>query len=229
MPYCGLSSNANKTRILLVDDHPMFRQSLSISISQEPDLCIVAEASNGEEAIHLAEELVPDVIIMDISMPLINGIGATKQIKSKYPSIAVLCLTVHSDNEHVFSMLEAGAAGYLTKSSFSEEIIRAIRSIVTGDIILSPTVFQQIFDIAHFRNNIPPNRFNTLTEREIQVIRLVAKGFSNKQIAEKLKLSISTIKSYLVTIFSKLEVSSRTEVIVLGIRSGCIKLRDLGD
>jgi DNA-binding NarL/FixJ family response regulator len=216
-------------KILIADDHPLVRKALRSLIENEPKMKVVAEACNGIEAVKITKELLPDVVIMDIGMPILNGLEATRKIKTNHPSIAILVLTVHTDKEHIFGILEAGAAGYLTKVAFDNEIICAIKSIATGEVVLSPSILQQILS-KHNNDSetehISPS-FNNLSSREILILKFAAKGLSNKNIAIELNLSESTIKTYLVTIFSKINVSSRTEAVITGLKAGLLSIRDL--
>jgi NarL family two-component system response regulator LiaR len=220
---------SQKTRIMLADDHPLLRQALRDVLEKQLDFEIVAEASDGEEAVKLATELLPDVVIMDISMPKLNGLEATKRIKASRPAIAVLVLTVHSDSEHILSILQAGAGGYLTKSVYGNEVINAIRALVCGETVLSQAVSQQIFRYA-FQHTTKPKRLdagNKLSTREMEVLSLAAKGISNKDIALRLGLSLRTVKGYLVDLFLKLNVASRTEAVIVGLRKGILTINDL--
>ena len=219
----------SKTRIMLADDHPLLRQALRDVLEKQPDFEVIAEASNGEEAVKLATEMLPDVVIMDISMPVLNGLEATTQIKATSPSIAVLVLTVHSDSEHILSILRAGAGGYLTKSVYGDEVIHAVRALVSGEMVLSPAVSQQIFKYA-FQHSSEPKDLgtgNTLSSRELEVLHLAAKGISNKDIAKRLGLSLRTVKGYLAGIFQKLNVASRTEAVIICLKKGVLSLQDL--
>lgn len=222
-------SNRSKTRIMLADDHPLLRQALRDVLEKQPDFEVIAEASDGEEAVKLATEMLPDIVIMDISMPTLNGLEATKQIKASNPSIAVLVLTVHSDSEHILSILRAGAGGYLTKSVYGDEVIHAVRALVSGETVLSPAVSQQIFKYAFQHSSKPKNlgTGNTLSSRELEVINLAARGISNKDIAQRLGLSLRTVKGYLADLFLKLNVASRTEAVIICLRKGIITLKDL--
>lgn len=222
-------SNRSKTRIMLADDHPLLRQALRDVLEKQPDFEVIAEASDGEEAVKLAAEMLPDVVIMDISMPTLNGLEATKQIKASNPSIAVLVLTVHSDSEHILSILQAGAGGYLTKSVYGDEVIHATRAMVSGETVLSPAVSQQILKYAFQHSSKPKNlgTGNTLSSRELEVLNLAAKGISNKDIAQRLGLSLRTVKGYLADLFLKLNVASRTEAVIIGLRKGILTLKDL--
>jgi len=220
---------SKKISIILADDHPLLRQALKYVLEKHDDFEIVAEASDGEEAVRLAVELVPDVVIMDISMPKLNGLEATQKIKTRCPRVAVLVLTVHDDSEHILGILEAGAAGYLTKSVFGDEVIHAIRSVVAGDTVLSPNVSCQLMKQA-LRYVTKPIRLRDgekLSKRELQILSMAARGLSNREIAERLEITQRTVKSYLTGLFSKLNVRSRTEAVLFALRTGMIKLDDL--
>ncbi len=223
-------AQANNVTIMLADDHPLLRQALRNVLETQTDFEIIAEASDGEEAVRLAVELIPNVVIMDIGMPKLNGLEATRQIKAKCPGIAILVLTVHDDSEHILSILEAGAAGYLTKSVFGEEVIHAVRGVVAGEAVLSASVSQQIIKYAlrHVvTKRLPLDTVERITARELEILRLAAMGMSNKDIAQKLNLSERTVKGYLAEIFSKLNVGSRTEAVITALRAGALTLDDL--
>jgi DNA-binding NarL/FixJ family response regulator len=215
--------------ILIADDHPLLRQALRDVLEKEGDFKIVAEANDGDEAVRLATELIPDVLIMDISMPKINGLEATRQIKARCPNIAVLVLTVHDDSEHILGILEAGAAGYLTKSVFGGEVIQAVRGVAAGETVLSPSILRQIVKHAfqHIVKPVPLDAGEKISSRELEVLRLAAIGLSNRAIADKLEISLRTVKSYLAEIFSKLNVGSRTEAVITTLRAGILTLKDL--
>jgi NarL family two-component system response regulator LiaR len=227
-----LKHNCNqKIRIMLADDHPLLRQALRDVLEKQPDFEVIAEASDGNEAVKLATELLPDVAIMDISMPNLNGLEATEKIKTKCPSIAILVLTVHTDSEHILSILQAGAGGYLTKSVYGDEVINAIRALVSGETVLSSTIAQQIFKYA-FQHSVKPKRLDVgdkLSVRELEVLQLAAKGISNRDIASRLDLSLRTVKGHLGDIFLKLNVASRTEAVILGLRKGILAIDDIKD
>jgi len=212
--------------IMLVDDHPLLRQALRAVLERESDFEIIAEVDDGEEAVRLASELVPDVVIMDINMPKLDGLEATRQIKTNCPSVNVLVLTIYDDSEHLLGILEAGAAGYLTKRAYGQEVIHAVHAVVAGDAILSPQIFKQV--LKHALKDKPRPVFldlgEKLTTRELEIINFVAIGLSNKDIARKLNLGLPTVKGYLVGIFDKLNVSSRTEAVVTGLKAGFITL-----
>jgi NarL family two-component system response regulator LiaR len=220
---------SKKIRIILADDHPLLRQSLRDVLGKQPDLEVIAEASDGEEAVKLATKLIPDVVIMDISMPKLNGLEATRQIKEICSTIAVLVLTIHSDSEHILSILKAGAGGYLTKSVYDDEVVNAVRALVSGETVLSPSVSQQIFKYAFQHIDKPKisDIGDKLSARELEILRLVAKGISNKDIAIRLGLSLRTVKGYLTDLFLKLDVGSRTEAAIVSLRKGILTLEDL--
>ena len=220
---------STKTRIMLADDHPLLRQALKNVLEKQREFEVIAEAHDGEEAVKLATELIPDVVIMDISMPKLNGLEATKQIKAKFPSIAVLVLTVHSDSEHILSILQAGAGGYLIKSVYGDEVTHAVRALVSGETVLSPSVSRQILKYASQFIKKPPilDTVDKVTARELQILKLAAKGTSNRDIALSLGLSLRTVKGYLADIFLKLNVASRTEAVIVSLRKGIITLDDL--
>ena len=221
--------DCNPISVLIVDDHPLLRQALRSVLEKQPDFRVIAEAGDGQEAVELATRLIPDIVIMDIAMPVMNGIEATKAIKSSLPQIAVLVLTVHNDREHILGILEAGAAGYLIKSVFGDEIINAARAVVAGETVFSTQVFQQILKhVNHYPTKpIALNTGEKLSSRELAILKMAAKGLSNKEIAIRLNLSLRTVKGYMVDIFSKFGVASRTEAVITGLRAGLIDLSDL--
>ena len=225
--------NQNKMKmikVIIADDHPVVRRAIKNELVKEPDFEVLAEANDGEEAVQLVSELHPDVIIMDIGMPKLNGIEATKQIKAINPDTTVLVLTVHDEIEYVLEILESGADAYLTKNVLVENIIQSIHSVVTGEMVISPLIFKQVLKYA-LRQSIKPVPSILgvkLTMREQDILRLLVTGMSNKQIAQELNLGIRTIKSHLMDIYSKLNVASRTEAVIIALRSGLCKIDDLG-
>jgi two-component system, NarL family, response regulator LiaR len=218
-----------KLNIMLVDDHPLVREALKNLIETQKNMKVIAEASNGKEAVDLAIKLRPNVIVMDIGMPEMNGLEATRQIKTQCPNIAVLVLTVHTDSEHVLGILKAGAAGYLTKTAAGNDIIRALKSIIAGESILTTSILQQIINAVPIEQQslVLPSSSIKLTDKEILILKLAAKGLSNKNIASTLNVGETTIKTYLGDIFSKMEVGSRTEAVIKGLKTGLISLNDL--
>jgi two-component system, NarL family, response regulator LiaR len=218
-----------KITLVIADDHAIIREAIRNLLEKENDIDIVAEAADGEEAVNLTCQKRPDIVIMDISMPKLNGMEATRLIKVKCPNTAILALTVHDDSESILGILEAGAAGYLTKSIFGYDVIQAVRSVAAGESVLSNTVLQQVLKHA-LRSDMkayPEPKRNKLTGKELLILQLAAKGLSNKEIGQKIKISPLTVKGYLMEIFSKLEVSSRTEAVIKALQSGYFTLREL--
>lgn len=215
-----------RIRILIADDHALVREGTRRILEREADLEVVGEAADGEEAVALAERLAPDVAVIDIGMPRLNGIEATRRIKEEHPEIGVLVLTVHDDDPYVYAILEAGAAGYLLKDVRGSELVDAVRSVRAGEAVLHPAIARKV--LSRFRaaggadeGGVP------LTGREVEVLRLAARGLSNKQIGARLGLSARTVQVHLGRIFRKLRVASRTEAVIHGLRRGWIRLEDL--
>jgi len=219
-----------KIRVLLADDHPVLRGGMRSLLEQEEDLEVVAEAGDGEEAIKHASDLTPDVVLMDIVMPKINGIEATKQIKQVSPTTAVLILTAYDDDRYVIGLLQAGAAGYLLKSASGRQIVEAIRSVATGDSVLDPAATRRLLScVARYLFGAPGEApEGILSQREMDVLRLASRGMSNKEIALTLNLSMPTVKAHFVNIFNKMGVGSRTEAVIYGLRKGWLTLEDVG-
>jgi NarL family two-component system response regulator LiaR len=218
-----------KIKVIIADDHAVVREGTRKILDQEDDIHVLAEASNGEEAVQMAEELHPDVILMDISMPKMDGIEATKLIKEKNPNIAILILTAYDDDQFIFSLLEAGAAGYLLKNIHHHELVEAIRAVYSGESVLHPSVARKVLN--RFGKTEEKSEKKALVEplsdREMEVLKLVTKGYSNKEIADQLYLSIRTVQGHLGNIFNKLMVSSRTEAVVRALKEGWVTLDDI--
>jgi len=218
-----------KIRVLLAEDHVVVREGTRELIQREADMKVVGEASDGEEAIQLANKLQPDVVIMDISMPKLSGIEATKQIKALQPDTAVLILTAYDNDQYIFALLEAGAAGYLLKNVRGRELIDAIRAVHAGESVLHPAVARRV--ISHLMSpalsHIESRVIEPLSDREMEVLKLAAQGISNKGIAEQLFLSPRTVQTHMGNIFNKLGVASRTEAVLHGLRKGWLTLEDL--
>jgi len=223
-------NKADTVTVMIADDHPLVREALKNLIESHSEMKVIAEASDGIEAVMLAKKMMPDIIVMDIGMPGMNGMEATRLIKAQFPDISVLILTVHTDMEHILGILKAGAAGYLTKEVFGIEVIHALQSIASGETVLSPKILQQILGNAtdlKTGETVTAHVSSHLNARETYILKLAASGLNNKTIATKLNLSEGTIKSYLNDIFSKLSVSSRTEAVIVGLKAGLINLNDL--
>jgi len=219
-----------KIRILIADDHAVVREGTRRILEQEPDMEVVGEAGDGEEAVNLATSLKPDVAIVDVSMPKMDGIEATRRIKAACPSINVLILSAYDDDQFIFSLLEAGAAGYLLKSIRSRELLDAIRAVYSGESVLHPSIARKVLNRFVSTSDRPTESkepFGVLSDREMEVLKLAAKGFSNQDIAEKLCLSIRTVQGHLGHIFNKLQVGSRTEAVVRALKEGWVTLDDV--
>lgn len=225
----------DKIRVIIAEDHAVVREGTRELIDREPDIEVVGEATNGIEAVSLVERLRPDVAIVDISMPLMSGIEATERMKALQPSLAVLILTAYDDDQYVFAVLRAGAAGYLLKDVPSAEVVRAIRLVHAGEPVLHPAIARKV--MARFSAEQAPSsahrqpevRAAQLTEREMEVLRLAANGMTNGQIAAGLFFSVRTVQVHMTHIFNKLDVGSRTEAVIKGLRMGLISLEDINE
>ena len=216
-------------KILLAEDHAVVRESIRESLEREPQFRVVGEASDGEQAVKMARELQPDVIIMDISMPKLNGIEATRQIKAFYPSVAILVLTAYDDEQYIFSVLSSGAAGYLLKDVGVQDLMEAIRTVYSGDSVLHPAIARKVLNKFKMPKGDAAKEqvADLLTDRESTVLKMAASGLSNNEIAQGLHLSVSTIESHLRTIFNKLGVGSRTEAVIEALKKGWLTLKDI--
>ncbi len=219
----------DKIKILLAEDHVVVREGTRQLIQNEEDMEVVGEAGDGKEAVELATRTKPEVIIMDITMPVMNGIEATKLIKVKLPTTAILILTAYDNDQYVSALLEAGAAGYLLKNIKGKELIDAIRAVHNGESVLHPKIARKVLNRFALATNQPPGETITdvLSEREMEVLKYAARGLSNRDIAEQLFLSIRTVQAHLGNIFNKLDVGSRTEAILYGLKKGWFNVEDL--
>ncbi|MBI2906213.1 MAG: response regulator transcription factor [Chloroflexi bacterium] len=219
------SSCLDKIRVIIADDHAVVREGTRRLLEQEPDLEVVGEAADGQEAVALATRLKPGVAIMDIAMPRLDGIEATRQIKALCPSITILALTAYDDDQFIFSLLEAGAAGYLLKSVRGHELVEAVREVHAGESVLHPSVARKVLN--RFAGSSKPRKqepVDILSDREMEVLKLASRGLSNQEIANQLSLSTRTVQGHLGHIFNKLEVGSRTEAVVHALKEGWITL-----
>jgi DNA-binding NarL/FixJ family response regulator len=212
-------------RILLADDHKITRQGLRSLLEKQQDMEVVAEAENGRIAVRLAAEMAPDVVIMDVTMPDLNGVEATRQIVDTSPDIKVIALSMHSDTTFVTEMLKSGAAGYLLKDCAFEELTRAIRTVINEKIYLSPSISGVVVeDYIHRISKSAPEDSDVLTDREREVLQLMAEGGSTKQIAIKLHISIKTVETHRRKIMSKLGIHTIAELTKYAIRKGLTSL-----
>jgi DNA-binding NarL/FixJ family response regulator len=215
-----------RIRTLLADDHTLFRKGIRTILEQMENVEVLGEASTGEEVVSLARDLVPDVILMDIQMPLMNGIEATRQILKDNPHIGVVLVTMFDDAESVFSGMRAGARGYVLKEAEPHELRRAIEAAQVGEVLLCPIIAKKV--LAQFaeapRRVQPPSLYEDLTDRELEVLQLAAEGRSNKEIAAALVISEKTVKNHIANIFAKLQVNDRTQAILYALRTGLATL-----
>ena len=205
-------------RLLIADDHPIVRAGFEGMLAERPDVAVVGEAGNGEEAVRLARRLNPDVVLMDLRMPEMDGVEAINRIKGEHPHVHVLVLTTYDSDADILRAIEAGATGYLLKDTPREELFRAIRAAARGEPVLAPSVTARLMQRAQ-----APTR-STLSGREIEVLELVARGGSNKELARDLHLSEATVKSHLIHIFDKLGVADRTAAVTVALERGVLRL-----
>jgi len=198
----------NKISVLLVDDHTVVRQGLRALLSSEEDMEVIGEAENGRVAVQMAKKSGPNVVVMDIAMPLLNGLEATRQICKALPSTKVLVLTSYGDDEAVSSLMDAGACGYLIKQTAANDLLKAIREVHKGNAFFSPAIAKRLRDQCReaFTTGAHPRRGSELTSRESEVLQLIAEGFSNKQIAAELAISIKTVEKHRQQVMNKLNI-----------------------
>jgi DNA-binding NarL/FixJ family response regulator len=215
----------NKLRILLAEDHETIRDGLKLLVNSQPDMEIVGEAANGRVAVQLAQQLLPDVVVMDVSMPELNGLQATKKLKQKCPQVKVLTLTRHTDDGYLQQLLQAGASGYVLKQSKSAELLRAIRAVVAGQTYLDPAITEkavsQIRAGRQAARGASPNA--NLTDREAEVLRLIALGYINKEIAARLNLSVKTVEVHKANGMRKMGMKSRVDIVSYALLQGWLQ------
>ncbi|MBW7885365.1 MAG: response regulator transcription factor [Caldilineaceae bacterium] len=213
-----------KIRILLVDDHMVVRIGLKALINGEPDMEVVGEAGNGAEGVERARSLRPDVVVMDISMPEMDGLEATRRVRQECPTAQVLILTVHAQERYLFPVLKAGAAGYVLKSTVDTELFDAIRTVARGGAFLYPAATRLLLEdyVSQLQSGSNPDAYETLSEREREVLKLIALGYTATQVAEKLALSPKTVETYRGRIMEKLNLSSRSDLVQYALARGLL-------
>lgn len=207
--------------VLLADDHAMVRQGIRDFLEEDPEIRVIAQASNGREALQLIRAHAPDVAVLDIRMPEMSGIELTRQLKTDHPEVRVLILTAYDDEPYIFALLRAGADGYMLKTAQSSDLARAVKQVYYGKTVLDPEIAPKVVAGLAQAPRIEP-----LSERELAVVRGVAKSWTNRQIGQALSISDRTVQGHLANIFSKLQVNSRTEVVTVALQQGLLTLDD---
>jgi DNA-binding NarL/FixJ family response regulator len=215
--------------VILVDDHALVREGTRRVLEESGRIEVVGEGADGEEAVAAVERHDPDVAIIDVGMPRVNGIEATRRIKATHPHVSVLALTVHDDDEYIFAVIEAGAAGYLLKDVEGRQLVEAVEAVHAGESVLHPAITHKVLARLAAGDSGPGRQASeeALTAREHEVLRLAARGMSNKEIARSLRLSIRTVQGHLTRVFRKLRVGSRTEAVLHGLRRGWFHVEDM--
>jgi two-component system, NarL family, response regulator NreC len=213
----------SKIRLLLVDDHEIVRAGLRMLFSAEPEVEIIGEASSGEDAVDAVGSLQPEVVLMDVAMPGIGGVEATRRIKAVHPQVAVLALTMHEDEEYFFEMLGAGASGYVPKRAAPDDLMSAIRIVRQGDVYIYPSLARLLVkDFLHRSEASAPESREALTPREQEVLTFIAEGYSNREIADELVISVKTVDRHRENIMRKLQLHNRVELVKYAIEKGLI-------
>jgi DNA-binding NarL/FixJ family response regulator len=209
--------------VILADDHAVVRQGIRRFLEEDPAIDVVAEASDGAEAVRLVEQRQPDVAVLDIRMPEVTGVEATRRIKARFPETRVLVLTAYDDDPYVFALLEAGADGYVLKTASADELVDAVRTVYRGESALSPEVASKVVRQATGRRPASAaDQIEPLTPREIDVLRLVARGMTNREVGQELGISHRTVQGHLASVYDKLDASSRTEAVTEALKRGWI-------
>lgn len=224
-----------KTSIMLVDDHPLFRQGLRRVLEAEEDLEVIMEVADGEEGLRMAKQLLPNVVIMDINLPHMNGLQATRELKQAAPEVAVIMLTAYHDDEQIFHAVRAGAAAYFPKDITPRRLVEAIRQVSRGNYVVDDEVLNkpevatwllQQFDKVAYVDGLPNEMFAPLSPREMEILQHIARGQSNKEVAYALGISRQTVKNHMTSILRKLAVNDRTQAALYAVRRGWIRLHD---
>jgi two-component system response regulator NreC len=215
----------NKIRVLLADDHTILRDGIRALLDDQDDMEVIGEAEDGQSTVKMVAKLIPDVVVMDIAMPLLNGLEATRQIRRDYPQVKVLILTMHENEEYIRQVLAAGALGYVLKDAAARDLLGAIRAVHQGEAVLSPAITRLVIeDYLRWGDIRPEDTTNGLTPREREVLQLIAEGYTNKEIAEILSLSVKTIQSHRTNLMSKLDLHDRGELIKYAIQKKIIDI-----
>ncbi len=224
-----MTETEKSVTVVIADDHVLVRKGTRQLLEEHPGLSVVGEAADGKEAIEVTTRLKPDVVLMDIAMPGTNGIEATRRIKETSPSTSVLVLTAYDDEQYIYALLDAGAAGYLLKNVSGEELARSVYAVAAGESVLHPSVAAKVFKrvTSGGGGRAEAGDVDQLTERELAVLRLAAGGLSNKMIARDLDLSDRTVQVHLSNVFGKLRAASRTEAVITALRQGIVRLEDI--
>lgn len=224
----GGVKTGHRIRVVIGDDHPMVREGTKEMLGVDPGIVVVGEAEDGEQLIACVEREQPDVVVIDIRMPVVNGIEATRRIKAALPSTAVLILSAYDDDSYVFALIRAGATGYLLKDVSSRTLVEAVHQVHSGEPVLHPTIAKKVLArVATAEDASPVPMPARLTEREQHVLRLAATGLNNAEIADVLSVSVRTVQTHLTQIFGKLDVGSRTGAVIAGLKMGLLRLDDL--
>ena len=216
----------SKITVLVAEDHTIVRKGICSLLATKPDIEVVGEAEDGWEAIKKVETLLPDVVLMDITMPHLNGLEATRHIKKMFPQVKVLALTMYTNEEYISQVLQAGASGYVVKQAAPAELISAIQAVHRGDSFLSPSVSKTVIEEYLKHTDAAPqgDHYEALTDREREVLQLIAEGYSNREIAEKLQVSIKTVGVHRVNLMEKLGIHNVTDLVKYALRKGIISL-----
>ena len=212
----------SKIRVLLAEDHTIVRKGLRSLLDDEAGIEIVGEAEDGQQAIELVQRLLPDVVLMDITMPVLNGLEATRQIKKLFPQVKVVVLTVHSTEEYIFQILRAGASGYVVKQAAVSELVQAIQTVRRGDSFLSPSISRQVVEEYGRRAEAMEDKYDKLTDREREVLQLIAEGRTNREIAQLLHVTVKTVEAHRAHLMDKLSLHSTADLTRYALRKGMI-------
>ena len=221
-------------KVLIAEDQELIRQSLEIILSNKPDMKIIGIAEDGNKAIELAQKLVPDIILMDIRMPFVDGVKCIKIIKEKYPQIKIIVLTTFDDDEYIFNALKNGASGYLLKGISSKELVEAIRTVFNGGALINPDIAVKVVRLfskmakADYNIKVNDNEVNSLSKNELKIMKLIGRGMSNKEITDILKFSEGTVRNYISIVLNKLNLRDRTQIAIFAVQSG-LEMRSTDD